>query len=427
MDSMKKSSATNEPISEPEKKYSLGDLFRTIGPGAVVCATIIGPGTITTCTLAGVNYQYALLWAVVFSAASAIILQMVTSRLGIAYGKGLADLMHDAYHGTPMGYALVGIILVAIGFGNTAFQIGNISGAVLGMRAVAEMPTWIYSVSIGVVAFILLWTGKSGVIEKFMTVMVFLMCILFVATAFVVKPDIGALLKGLIPSIPHGAFLTTLGVIGTTVVPHVIFMHSSLAAQKWAGRNKENAMKESNFDTIFNLILCGLITAFVIVTGASMYGTGTEITSGLDMAKQLEPLVGPWAKYVFGIGLFAAGITSTLAAPMSTALAVCGIMHWSTDMKSTRFRVIWIIVMVIGTTISAIGYNPVDVILWAQAFNGAMLPISVIILMVGVNKKKMLGKYANTPIWNILCALVNIATIFLAARTLMNVVSSFMG
>lgn len=427
MDSMKKASAPNETISEPEKKYSLLDLFRTIGPGAVVCATIIGPGTITTCTLAGVNFQYALLWAVVFSVVAAIILQMVSSRLGIAYGKGLADLMYDAYKGTPMGYLLAGIIIVAIGFGNTAFQIGNMSGAVLGMRAVAEMPTWIYAVLVGIVAFVLLWTGKNGVIEKFMTVMVFLMCILFVATAFVVKPDFGAVLHGLIPSIPDGAFLTTLGVIGTTVVPHVIFMHSSLTAQKWSGRNKLNAMKESNFDTIFNLVLCGLITSFVIITGASMYGTGSEITSGLDMAKQLEPLVGPWAKYVFGIGLFAAGITSTLAAPMSTALAVCGIMHWSTDMRDKKFRIIWITVMVIGTAITAIGYNPVDVILWAQAFNGAMLPISVIILLVGANKKKMLGKYANTPIWNVLCVLVIIVTIFLAARTLMNVASSFWG
>ena len=155
-----------------------------------------------------------------------------------------------------------------------------------------------------------------------------------------------------------------------------------------------------------------------------MYGTGTTINSGLDMARQLEPLVGSWAKYVFGIGLFAAGITSTLAAPMSTAYAVCGIMHWSTDMKSKRFRIIWITVMVIGTAITSVGYNPVSVILWAQAFNGAMLPISVIILMIGVNKKKMLGKYANTPIWNVLCVFVIVVTIFLSARTLMNVAAS---
>ena len=117
--------------------------------------------------------------------------------------------MYDVYEGTPIRYVLAGIIIVAIGFGNTAFQIGNMSGAVLGLRAVAEAPTWIYSVLVGAVAFVLLWTGKNGVIEKFMTVMVFLMCILFIITAFVVKPDFGAMLRGLIPSIPDGAFLTT--------------------------------------------------------------------------------------------------------------------------------------------------------------------------------------------------------------------------
>lgn len=413
----------SEIDNEPDKKYAFRDLFRTIGPGAIVCATVIGPGTITTCTIAGVNYQYALLWATVFSTIAAIILQMIASRIGIAYGKGLTDLMHDAYQGTAMQYVLVGIIIIAIGFGNTAFQIGNMTGAVLGLKAVIAAPTWLYTIMIAAVASALLWTGKASVIEKFMTGMVFLMCFLFIITAFVVKPDIGAVLRGLlIPSIPKGAFLTTLGIIGTSVVPHVIFMHASLASTKWAGRNKKNAFKESNFDTLLNLMIMGLITAFVIITGASMFGTGTTVKSGLDMAKQLEPLVGPWAKYVFGIGLFSAGITSTLAAPMSTALAVCGIMNWSTDLKDKKFRAIWITVMVIGTIVTSFGFSPVQVILWAQAFNGAMLPISAVILMIGANKKNMLGAYANTKVWNVLGAGVIIITIFLAARTMLNVI-----
>lgn len=414
-------------VTEPEKKYTLGELFRMIGPGAVVCATVIGPGTVTTCTLAGVNYQYALLWAVVFSVIAAIVLQMIASRVGISYGKGLADLMHDITKDGPWRYILPVIIFVAIGFGNTAFEIGNMSGAILGMKAVYEAPTWLYSVLLGVIAFILLWTGKTHVIEKFMTACVFLMCILFIATAFVVKPDVGAMLQGLIPRIPDGGFMTTLGVIGTTVVPHVIFMHAALASQKWAGRNKANALKESNFDTIFNMVMCGLITSFILITGASMFGSGVTIKSGLDMAKQLEPLVGSWARYFFGFGLFAAGITSTLAAPMSTALALCGIMNWSTDMKTKKARVIWITVLVVGTVISAIGYSPVQVVLWAQAFNGAMLPISAIILLIGANQKKILGKYANNKVWNILGIAVIVVTIFLAARTMINVIPSLFG
>lgn len=413
--------------NEPAKKYRLGELFKTIGPGAVVAATVIGPGTITTCTLAGVNFQYALLWAVVFSTLAAMVLQMISSRLGIASGKGLADLMYDVYKGTTMQYILSTVIILAIWFGNTAFEVGNMAGAILGLKAIMDAPTWLYAVIMGGIAFVLLWTGKSNVIEKFMTVMVFLMCFLFIVTAFVVKPNWSAMLRGLVPTIPNGAFLTTLGVIGTTVVPHVIFMHASLTSKKWAGRNKENALKESNFDTLLNMTICGLITAFVVITGASMYGSGNTVSSGLDMAKQLEPLVGSWAKYVFGFGLFAAGITSTLAAPMSTALAVCGIMNWSTDMKDTKFRVIWIIVLLIGTIISAIGYSPVQVILWAQAFNGAMLPISAIILLVGANKKKMLGKYSNTRIWNMLGAGVIIVTIFLAVRTMLSVLPKLFG
>jgi Mn2+/Fe2+ NRAMP family transporter len=184
---------------------------------------------------------------------------------------------------------------------------------------------------------------------------------------------------------------------------------------------------ESNFDTIFGMILCGIITICVIITGASMYGTGTTIKDGLDMAKQLEPIVGSWAKYVFGLGLFAAGITSSLSAPMSAAYALCSVMRWSTDMKDKKFRIIWIIVLLAGTIVTATGYNPVQIILTAQAFNGVMLPISAIILMMMVNNKKALGKYKNNLFWNVLGIFVIVVTIVLGIRTLYNVIPSLLG
>lgn len=414
-------------VNEPDKKYTFLELLRKIGPGAIVCATIIGPGTVTTCTLAGVNYQYALIWAAVFATLAAIILQMISARVGIASGRSLGEVVYDTYDGTWLRYFFSVIVIVAIGFGNSAFQSGNMVGAVLGLQAVAPIPTWVGALIIAAITFGFLWTGKTALIEKIMTVMVFIMVILFVITAIIVKPDLGKMFGGLVPTIPAGAILVTIGVVGTTVIPHLLFLHSSLTSKKWANRNVHNALIESNFDTIFSMVLCGFITICVIITGASMYGTGTEVKNGLDMAKQLEPLVGSWAKYVFGIGLFAAGITSSLSAPMSAAYAICSVMRWSTDMKDKKFRIIWIIVLVMGTLVTASGYSPVQVILLAQAFNGVMLPISAVILLLMANNKKALGKYKNNTFWNVLGVIVIAVTVVLGFRTLYNVLPSLLG
>ena len=401
-------------MDEPDKKYSFLELIKKIGPGAVVCATIIGPGTITTCTLAGVNYQYALIWAAAFATLAAIILQIISARVGIASGRSLGEVVYDTYNGSWMKYMFAVIIFITIGFGNSAFQSGNMVGAVLGLQAITPMPAWVGALIIAAITFALLWTGKTAAIEKIMTVMVFIMVILFVITAVVVKPDLGKAFGGFVPSIPSGAILVTIGVVGTTVIPHLLFLHSSLTSQKWAHRNVRNALVESNFDTILSMLLCGLITICVIVTGASMFGTGTSIGNGLDMAKQLEPLVGSWAKYVFGLGLFAAGITSSLSAPMSAAYALCSVMRWSTDMKDRKF-------------VTATGNSPVQVILMAQAFNGIMLPISAVILMMMANNRKALGKYKNNLVWNILGIFVIMVTLVLGFRTLYNVIPSLLG
>ncbi len=416
----------NGNADEPDKKYTFFELLRKIGPGAVVCATIIGPGTITTCTLAGVNYQYALLWAALFATLAAIILQMISSRLGIASGRSLGEVVHDTYDGSWLKYLFAVVIFITLGFGNSAFQSGNMVGAVLGIQAITPIPTWAAALIIAAITFAFLWTGKTAAIEKVMTVMVFIMVLLFVITAVIVKPDLGKMVGGFVPKIPAGAILIAIGVVGTTVIPHLLFLHSSLASKKWANRNIHNALIESNFDTVFSMLLCGLITICVIVTGASMFGSGTTIKNGLDMAKQLEPIAGSWAKYVFGLGLFAAGITSSLSAPMSAAYAICSVMRWSTNMKDTKFRIIWIVVLLAGTIVTATGYNPVQVILMAQAFNGVMLPISAVILMVMANNKKALGKYKNNTFWNVLGGFVIVVTIILGFRTLYNVIPSLL-
>ena len=244
------------------------------------------------------------------------------------------------------------------------------------------------------------------------------MVVLFVITAIVVKPDLGAVLSGFIPHLPSGSLITAMGVIGTTVVPHCFFLHSALCADKWRSEeDKDYALANNNFDVVFSCIAAGLISMAIIITGASLFHSGITVANGGEMAQQLEPLVGGYAKYFFGIGLFAAGITSAIAAPMSCAFAITGICGWSTDHKSGKFRVIMIIVLAMGALVTCTNIKTTDIIVFAQAFNGILLPLSAIILLLAMNNKNILGTHVNNKWQNTFGILIILITIFLSVKT----------
>lgn len=130
------------------------------------------------------------------------------------------------------------------------------------------------------------------------------------------------------------------------------------------------------------------------------------------MAQQLEPLLGPAARYFFGLGLFAAGLSSTITAPLATAYATCGALGWKPDIKNSRFRTVWILVLVIGTVLAVTGKNPVESILFAQAANGLLLPVVATFLLIVVNQADLLADFRNQAIANILgIGVVVIATL----------------
>lgn len=417
----------NEENIEMRQGSTLLGKIKNMGPAAIICATVIGPGTVTTCSLAGVNFKYGLAWAVLFAAISTIVLQLMASRLGIITGKGLSENIRVIYNESWLKVLFVIIVVFAIGVGNSAYQGGNMAGAVMGVSAVFGLSRIVLTTTISAIVFLLLWSGTYNLVEKIMTVLVALMVFLFVATAAVLRPNPGELLSGLfIPSIPDGSLLVAMGVIGTTIVPHCFFMHSAMTATKWRGIDTRQALEDNRFDVMFNIIIAGVISLAIIITGASLYSKGVNVKSGLDLAKQLEPLVGTWAKYFFGLGLFAAGITSATAAPLSAAYAITGILGWSTELKDKKFRIIWIIVLATGYIVSSTGINPIQIIVLAQAFNGILLPLSAIILLIAMNNRKYLGDYVNTRAQNVIGAMIILITIILGARTLYMVVSRFL-
>lgn len=411
------------------KKTSVLTRIKRLGPGAVIAASIVGPGTVTTASIAGINYKYALLWALLFSTIATIILQLMSSRLGIITGKSLAENIRSLFINNKFKLSLFTVIIIfAIGLGNSAYQGGNISGSIVGLSTMLGGSKFLWINIISLIVFAMLWIGSYNYIEKVMTFLVGLMILLFAATAIVVKPDIGEMLSGMFtPSIPKGALLTAMGLIGTTVVPHCIFLHSSITATKYKGEEINEALTQNTFDTIFNTIVVGIVTIAITVTGAAMFNMGMNVNSSLDLAKSLEPLVGTWAKYFFGLGIFAAGISSAAVAPMSAAYTICGILGWSTDLKDKKFRMIWIIVLATGYILSSTGLSPIQIILVAQTFNGILLPVTAVILLVAMNSKSLLNKFVNTRYQNFVGVLITSVTFFLGAKSLYTVVTKLLG
>ena len=300
------------------------------GPGLLVTAAFIGPGTIVTASRAGAGYGVTLLWAVLFSVAATVILQDMAARVGLAGRRGLAEAIRDSLDNRRIRVGALGLITVTILVGNAAFQTGNLIGASLGLSLLSGLPQEALALVVGGLAAGLLLTGTYQTIQNALVCLVGLMSIVFCAVAGFTAPDIGDLIAGvLIPRLPPGSLLTVLALIGTTFVSYNLFLHASTALERWpdASRNDEN-IRESRRDTVFSVVLGGLITAAVVVAASLLLGQGADAANAAAVAERLEPLLGRAAPVFFGLGLFAAGLTSAITAPLAAAYAAGGALGW---------------------------------------------------------------------------------------------------
>lgn len=401
--------------------------MKSIGPGALVAAAFIGPGTVTTCTVSGASYGYVLLWAMAFSIIATIILQEMSMRLGIVSREGLGEALRNQFKNPVAKNISIFLVIAAIGIGCAAYETGNILGGAMGLSTVSRISSNVWGPILGIVALSILWTGSYKVVERVLIGLVIVMSVAFILTAIVIKPNLAEIFMGMIiPRLPDGAGLTVaVALIGTTVVPYNLFLHSSAVQEKWKDAKD---LGIARFDAVFSIILGGIISMAIIVTAAAaFYGTDIEIKNAGQMAVQLEPLLGAWAKWFFSIGLFSAGFSSAVTAPLAAAFATSGALGWKRDLRAKNFRSIWLIVLLVGIIGSSLGYSPVQVIIFAQAANGVLLPISAIYLVWVMNNRERLGQYVNTPLSNILGILVILVTIVLGTRSLLSVISKIFG
>ncbi len=379
-----------------------------LGPGILVTAAFVGPGTITTASSAGASFGFALLWALLFSVIATIVLQEMAARLGLVTRAGLAEALRESFNSAWLGRIAVVLVVAAIGLGNAAYEAGNIAGAALALASVTSLGISTWSLLITVLAGALLLIGRYVLLERVLIALVLLMSAVFLATAWVASPDFGDILSGILrPSLPPGSTLVAIALIGTTVVPYNLFLHANAVREKWSEEVPlDRAIQESRLDTGLSVGLGGLITLAILSTSATaFFATGRSFDGG-SMSSQLAPLLGTWSGPVFAAGLFAGGMTSAITAPLAAAYAVCGALNWSSGLYARPFRLVWAAVLLTGGLFATLGTKPIAAIIFAQAANGLLLPIVAIFLLVVMNRKDLLGERINGITANLLGGLV---------------------
>ena len=391
--------------------------MKKLGTSSVVVAAFVGPGTVLTCASAGLDFGAALGWVLVFSVAATFILQSFTAGAGILADKGVGEAMRELTTAPGARAVIFSLVVLGLWAGTAAFETGNILGASAGLETLtnSSIPRAWFVLAIGGIA-----AATLALRLRFVTVMltglVAFMSIVFVATMILAPVDWGQALRGMVvPSIPEGSLVNILALVGTTVVAYNLFLHGSTAKQYWAQTDRSAAWRGELTGMAIFLPLGGIISLAIMLAGSTLMVSEGSTRSVATLAPLLEPAAGSLASVLFGLGLFAAGITSAVTAPLAAAHGVREIFGWPNDEGHVGFRLVWISVLVTGLIFALIGRNPLEIIIAAQAANGLLLPfIAGFVLYLSARQPNV-----NLPRWYLgLGVLVTLFCAILGGRTL---------
>lgn len=391
------------------KKRILNILF-----WSVVSAAFIGPGTITTAAKSGAMFGNELLWALMFSTLACVLLQEAAARLPMFSGKNLGQAIAEQVEKSKSKWLVLALVLGAIVVGAAAYEMGNLLGAAAGMQLIYNVPSYILVLIFAALAAIILSIPSLKIISTIMGFLVVVMGIGFLVTAVLIQPSFSEIVKdAVIPRIPAGpeAGVLILGLIGTTIVPYNLFLGSGIST-------KDQTIGEMRFGLTIAVLLGGLFSMAVLVVGTSVAGS----FSYEELSVALQQKIGPAGKHLLGFGLFAAGFTSTITAPMAAAITLKSLFgnkkpeKWKTN--SINFRIGWMVVLLAGVAFSVGNVKPIPAIILAQALNGFLLPFVSIFLFIAINNQRMAGKENSNPlVLNIFTILVIFATLILGLNS----------
>ena len=381
-------------LSGKSKKRGLARLMPFMGPAFIASVAYMDPGNFATNIQAGAQFGYTLLWVVVVTNLMAMLIQTLSAKLGIATGRNLAELCRERF---PRPVVLVMWVLMEIVA--MATDLAEFLGAALGFYLLLGIPLWVAGILTAIITFIILGLERYGFrpLEAVITALVGVISLCYLIEIVLVKPVWGDVLyHAVVPQLagPESVVLAA-GILGATVMPHVIFLHSSLTQKRIIVRTPARLRKLFKFevvDVIVAMGVAGLINAaMLIMAAATFYNQGvTSVATIEDAHLTLEPLLGKASSIFFALSLLASGLSSSSVGTMAGQVIMQGFLHWEIPVWIRR-----VVTMIPALIVILIGLDPTRTLIISQVVLSFGLPFAIIPLVMFTSRRKLMKTLVN--------------------------------
>jgi Mn2+/Fe2+ NRAMP family transporter len=405
----------------------LAMFFAVMGPGIITQNVDNDAGGITTYSLAGANFGYALLWTMIPVTIALYVVQEMASRLGAVTGKGLADLIRERFGLRTTVWVM--LVLLAADFGNTLAEFSGLAagGEIFGVSKYVFVPIGAITV------WLLVVRGTYRSVERiFLGASAFYLA--YVVSGLLSRPDWGVVLRAtVVPSFSFNAgyLLMFVGVIGTTIAPWMQFFLQSTVVEKGI------TVKDYGYtraDVFIGSLMTDVVAWFIIVAcGATIFAHHIHVETAKDAALALAPLAGRYATALFALGLINASLFSASVLPLATSHYVCEALGFEAGVDRTArqapvFYGLYIALIVGACIIVLLPNAPLLQILFlSQVANGILLPFILVFMLLLVNQKRLMGAYTNSVPFNVIAWLTTVAMIILTLALVVTQIFPFGG
>lgn len=376
------------------RRHGLRALLPFLGPAIIASVAYIDPGNFATNIQGGAQFGYALLWVILLANLMAMLLQSLSAKLGIATGRNLAEMCREHF---PLWVRVIFWITQEVAA--MATDLAEFLGAAIGFNLLLGIPLVLAALLTGVGVFLILAYQGQGFrgIEIFIAAMVGIIAGSYLIETVLAKPDWGQVIfHTLVPSLPgNDAVLLAVGIVGATVMPHVIYLHSGLTQNRIVPRNdaeKHRIFSFEKIDVVMAMGTAGLVNMAMLFMAAKVFHfTGHADVADITTAYQtLTPLLGGAASLIFAISLLASGISSSHVGTMAGQVVMQGFVDFSIPVWLRRSMT-----MVPAIVVILLGLDPTRTLVVSQVVLSFALPIPVITLIVFTQNRRVMGTLVN--------------------------------
>ena len=380
-------------IYKPQEKNKFLQLTKYLGPAFVVSVAYVDPGNFATNISGGSKFNYTLIWVILASNLMAIFLQTMSAKLGIATGHNLPEMCAKVFS-KPANW----VFWVVAELGAMATDLAEFLGGTLGLNLLFNIPMLYAGLLTGLLTFLICYMEKYGqkVVEVIITVLVAVISVAYLTEIFLAKPDWAQVgIHTIIPSLPNGeAVVIAVGMLGATVMPHVIYLHSQLVqcrCDDTAIECKKHHLKMEKIDIGIAMNIAFFVNAaMVVVSAAVFFRNGIAVDTMQQAHKSLEPLLGSLSSGAFGIALLASGLSSSAVGTMAGQTIMKGFINISIPVNLRR-----LITMLPALIIIALGINPMVTLVLSQVALSFILPMPIAQMLIIARRKDLMGIFAN--------------------------------